>query len=318
MASGLGLDILQDSSKFPCAVCRTGVGRSSIRCSKRNLWVHYNKCSGLKTLAEDMSYECPLCRGEPGVRPVVGRPFKEVEVGDCVLEAVDRFATWVTCSGLVVAVWLLPLLDAGVPGVSFEKTFLCSRPSLCLSTWGVVCLALMYVVQCYMVRKLGPWFPTPFTDCVVTIALWSAGFVGSNRRMTHQWTICMPSYGYATLPFRFGNVGLGGLGMSCVPVVRWIGWGQGQSLGGRVLDGGRRHGMSAWSKTWKCVVYLRPALRIECHGDRLWRTVDRSLPRQKGALFRAWLRLWHGVFWGCAPAPLTKLDYIYIYIYAII
>ena len=56
-------------------------------------------------------------------------------------------ATWVTCSVLVVAVWLLPLLDAGVPGVSFEKTFLCSHPSLCLSTWGVVCLALMNVVQ---------------------------------------------------------------------------------------------------------------------------------------------------------------------------
>ena len=82
-------------------------------------------------------------------------------------------ASWVTCSVLVVAVWLLPLLDAGVPGVSFEKTFFCSHPSLCLSTWGVVCLALMYVVQCCMVRKLGPWLPTPFTDCVVTIVLWA-------------------------------------------------------------------------------------------------------------------------------------------------
>ena len=104
-------------------------------------------------------------------------------------------ATWVTCSVLVLAVWLLPLLDAGVPGVSFEKTFLCSRPSLCLSTWRVVCLALMYihVVQCCMVRKLDPWLLTPFTDCVVTIVLWSAGFMGSSRRMTHQWMICMPS-----------------------------------------------------------------------------------------------------------------------------
>ena len=91
MASGLGLDILQDSGKFPCAVCRTGVGRSSIRCSKCNLWVHYKKCSGLKTLSEDLSYECPRCRGVPGIRPVDGRPFKEVEVGECVLEAVDRF-----------------------------------------------------------------------------------------------------------------------------------------------------------------------------------------------------------------------------------
>ena len=91
MASGLGLDILQDSGKFPCAVCRTGVGRSSIRCSKCNLWVHYKKCSGLKRLSEDLSYECPRCRGVQGVRPVDGRPFKEVEVGDCVLEAVDHF-----------------------------------------------------------------------------------------------------------------------------------------------------------------------------------------------------------------------------------
>ena len=32
-------------------------------------------------------------------------------------------ATWVTCSVLVVAAWLLPLLDAGVPGVSSEKAF---------------------------------------------------------------------------------------------------------------------------------------------------------------------------------------------------
>ena len=91
MASGLGLDILQDSGKFPCALCRTGVGRSSIQCSKCNLWVHYKKCSGLKTLSEDLSYECPRCRGVPGIRPVDGCPFKEVEVGDCVLEAVDRF-----------------------------------------------------------------------------------------------------------------------------------------------------------------------------------------------------------------------------------
>ena len=84
----------------------------------------------------------------------------------------------------------------------------------------------------------------------------------------------------------------------------------GQSLGGRVLDGRRRLGKSAWSKIWKYVVYLRPALRIDCRGDHLWRTVDRSLPRLTGAFLRAWLRLRHGAFWGCAPAPLTKLDLI--------
>ena len=30
---------------------------------------------------------------------------------------------------------------------------------------------------------------------------------------------------------------------------------------------------------------------------------DRSLPRLTGAFLRAWLRLRHGAFWGCAPAP---------------
>ena len=80
--------------------------------------------------------------------------------------------------------------------------------------------------------------------------------------------------------------------------------------GRKGLDGRRRLGKSAWSKIWKYVVYLRPALRIDCRGDHLWRTVDRSLPRLTGAFLRAWLRLRHGAFWGCAPAPLTKLDLI--------
>ena len=195
MASGLRLDILQDSGKFPCAVCRTGVGRSSIRCSKCNLWVNYKKCSGLKNTRRGHVLWMPSLPWWAGCTPFRQPPFQggwQRLVTVCSKRLIVS-ATWVTCSVLVVAVWLLPLLDAGVPGVSFEKTFLCSHPSLCLSTWGVVCLALMYVVQCYMVRKLGPWLLTPFTDCVVTIVLWSAGFVGSSHRMTHQWTTCMPS-----------------------------------------------------------------------------------------------------------------------------
>ena len=55
---------------------------------------------------------------------------------------------------------------------------------------------------------------------------------------------------------------------------------------------------------------LCASFRIERRGDHLCRTVDRSLPRLMGALLRAWLHLRHGAFWGCAPAPLTKLDLI--------
>ena len=106
MASWLGLDILQDSGKFPCAVCRTGVGRSSIRCSKCNLWVHYKKCSGLKTLSNVVSRVYTLSTA------ALSRRLRLVIV--CSKRLIVS-ATWVTCSVLVVAVWLLPLLDAGVP-----------------------------------------------------------------------------------------------------------------------------------------------------------------------------------------------------------
>ena len=73
MVSGVDLDVLHDSSKFTCAVCRAGVGTSSIQCVGCKHWVH-KKCSGLKTLVKDPTYQCPRCRGDPSVRPIGGRP----------------------------------------------------------------------------------------------------------------------------------------------------------------------------------------------------------------------------------------------------
>ena len=39
---GTGLDLLQSSGEYPCAVCRTGVGNNSIYCNGCKLWVHKN------------------------------------------------------------------------------------------------------------------------------------------------------------------------------------------------------------------------------------------------------------------------------------
>ena len=193
MASGLGMDILQDSGKFPCAVCHTGVVRSSIRWSKCNLWVHYKKCLILKTFSGDMSYECPRCHGEPGVPAIDGRPFNEFEVGDFVLEAVDRFCNLCDMlsagGGCIAAVttrckcaWgkfreILPLLTSKPVPFDLRGRLLSSN------------------VRSWMLHgtETRPMTSKPFTDCVITIVLWSAGFVGLSRRMTHQWTICMPS-----------------------------------------------------------------------------------------------------------------------------
>ena len=88
MICGTRLDLLQSSGKFPCAVCRTGVGSNSIFCKECKHWVH-KKCSGLKPLTEDPDYRCTWCQGT--ARPLDGRPQREVQVGPDKLEVVTSF-----------------------------------------------------------------------------------------------------------------------------------------------------------------------------------------------------------------------------------
>ena len=83
MICGMGLDLLQSSGEFPCAVCRTGVGSNSIFCNCCKHWVH-KKCSGIKRLIKDPDYRCTRCQGT--ARPLDGRPQKEVQVGSDKLE----------------------------------------------------------------------------------------------------------------------------------------------------------------------------------------------------------------------------------------
>ena len=88
MICSMGLDLLQSSGKFPCAICRTGVGSNSIFCNGCKHWVH-KKCSGLKRLKKDPDYRCTRCQGSAG--PLDGRPQKEVQVGPDKLEVVASF-----------------------------------------------------------------------------------------------------------------------------------------------------------------------------------------------------------------------------------
>ena len=75
MICGTGLDLLQSSGEYPCAVCRTGVGNNSIYCYGCKLWVH-KKCSGLQQLIPNPDYRCAQCMGN--ARPIDGRPQNEV------------------------------------------------------------------------------------------------------------------------------------------------------------------------------------------------------------------------------------------------
>ena len=88
MICGTGLDLLQSSGEYPCAVCRTGVGGNSIYCNCYKLWVH-KKCSGLQRLTPNPDYRGARCMGN--ACPIDSRPQNEVQVGPDKLEVVASF-----------------------------------------------------------------------------------------------------------------------------------------------------------------------------------------------------------------------------------
>ena len=88
MICGMGLDLLQSSDEFPCAVCRTGVGSNSIFCNSCERWVH-KKCSGLKPLTKDPDSRCTQCQGT--ACPLDGRPQRQIQVRPDKLEVVASF-----------------------------------------------------------------------------------------------------------------------------------------------------------------------------------------------------------------------------------
>ena len=132
MICGTGLDLLQGSGEFPCAVCRTGVGSNSIFCNGCKHWVH-KKCSGLKRLKQDPDYRCTQCQGT--ALPLDGRPQKEVQVGPDKLEVVASFC------------YLGDMLSAAggcePPGRSSRICYQFSLHATSLSKHVAVCTALV-------------------------------------------------------------------------------------------------------------------------------------------------------------------------------
>ena len=55
------------NGRWPCSVCRKGVGRNAIRCSKCKKWVH-KKCSGIKNKLEKFEniFVCRVCGVDKG------------------------------------------------------------------------------------------------------------------------------------------------------------------------------------------------------------------------------------------------------------
>ena len=81
MESGINLDVLKKSGKYPCDVCQSGVGSSNaIFCGGCKRWVH-KKCCGIKgPLRPDPEFRCARCFGT--ARAIDEREVSEVEVGN--------------------------------------------------------------------------------------------------------------------------------------------------------------------------------------------------------------------------------------------
>ena len=93
MESGINLDVLKKSGKYPCGVCQSGVGSSNaIFCGGYKRWVH-KKCSGIKgPLRPDPEFRCARCLGT--ARAIDEREVSEVEVGNEKLEVVPVLLPW--------------------------------------------------------------------------------------------------------------------------------------------------------------------------------------------------------------------------------
>ena len=51
-----------DKSRYPCGVCKKGVGRNSILCTSCHHWIH-RRCTNIATLREDQQFKCSRCEG---------------------------------------------------------------------------------------------------------------------------------------------------------------------------------------------------------------------------------------------------------------
>ena len=89
MESGINLDVLKKSGKYPCGNCLTGVGSTNaILCDDGERWVN-KKCSGIKgRLLPDCVFRCAQCLGT--ARAIDERQSLEVEAGNEKLEVVPE------------------------------------------------------------------------------------------------------------------------------------------------------------------------------------------------------------------------------------
>ena len=137
MESGINLDVLKKSGKYPCGVCQSGVGSSNaIFCGGCKRWVH-KKCSSIKG---------PDALGLLGLS--MKEKFQRLRLETKSLKLSQSSATLGTCSLQEVAASLLQSHAANVQGASSANCFPFSPTAICPfwpevrcthHVWGVWC-----------------------------------------------------------------------------------------------------------------------------------------------------------------------------------
>ena len=130
MESGINLDVLKKSGKYPCGVCQSGVGSSkAIFCDGCKRWVH-KKCSGIQG-----PLPLTLSSGALDALGLLGLSMKEnfqrLRLETKSLKLSQSSATLGTCSLQEVAASWLRSQAANVHGASSANCFPFSPTAIC-------------------------------------------------------------------------------------------------------------------------------------------------------------------------------------------
>ena len=181
MDSGINLDVLKKSGKYPCGVCQSGVGSSNtIFCSGCKCWVH-KKCSSIRD-----PWALTLSSGVPDALGLLGllmkEKFQRLRLETKSLKLSQSSATLGTCSLQEVAASWLRSHAANVHGANSANCFPFSPTAICPFWPEVRCTHHVWGVWCCMQQRLGPWRWIHWTVSGVMTVPWSVGSAMSGQR----------------------------------------------------------------------------------------------------------------------------------------
>ena len=91
MVSGSKNNEQKPTGRYPCGVCKRGVGSNSILCSACSKWCH-KRCSGLRSLNNVTNFHCPSCvRQQATTTSIASDQTTNIKVDGGAIELVSNF-----------------------------------------------------------------------------------------------------------------------------------------------------------------------------------------------------------------------------------